>query len=63
MSATRAAHLRRYDNITLKIFCNLEIMKVILRCVIPVVCRINQNVMCTQYVVKHNLVLDGTLIY
>ena len=22
-----------------------------------------QNVMCTQYVVKHNLVLDGMLIY
>ena len=35
----------------------------VLRCVIPVVCRINQNVMCTQYVVKHNLVLDGMLIY
>ena len=25
--------------------------------------RINQNVMCTQYVVKHNLVLDGMLTY
>jgi len=35
----------------------------ILRCVIPVMCRINQSVMCTQYVVKHNLVLDGMLIY
>jgi len=23
----------------------------------------NQNVMCTQYVIKHNLVLDGMLIY
>ena len=22
-----------------------------------------QNVMCTKYVVKHNLVLDGMLIY
>ena len=37
--------------------------KGILRCVIPVVCRITQNIMCTQYVVKHNLVLDGMLIY
>ena len=25
--------------------------------------RINQNVMCIQYVVKHNLALDGMLIY
>ena len=25
--------------------------------------RLNQNVMCTQYVVKNNLVLDGMLIY
>ena len=24
---------------------------------------VNQNVMCIQYVVKHNLVLDGMLIY
>jgi len=24
---------------------------------------VNQNVKCTQYVVKHNLVLDGMLIY
>ena len=37
--------------------------RIFFRCVIPVVCRINQNVMCTQYVVKHNLVLDGMLIY
>ena len=36
---------------------------IFLRCVIPVVFRINQNVMCTQNVVKHNLVLDGMLIY
>ena len=35
----------------------------VLRCVIPVVCRITQNVVCTQYVVKHNLVLYGMLIY
>ena len=41
----------------------LETMSTILRCVIPVVCRINQNVMCIQHVVKHNLVLDGMLIY
>ena len=34
-----------------------------LRCVIPVVCRINQNVMCIQYVIKHKVVLDGMLIY
>ena len=25
--------------------------------------RITQNVVCTQYVVKHNLVLEGMLIY
>ena len=34
------------------IFCSFRSDIRILRCVIPVVCRINQNVMCTQYVVK-----------
>jgi len=29
---------------------------------VPTYAWVNQNVMCTQYVVKHNLVLDGMLI-
>jgi len=29
----------------------------------PILCFRAQNVVCTQYVVKHNLVLDGMLIY